>query len=279
MGIWKKLLETEWNIRKRLARAFGRRDPLRTPAEVRREILEQVESKIASEALGKDFPYARVVVELRPPTQLLRDIFETAFLRADSLRNGIAEKLQNVRHPGAFEIIVRLEQHPEAPSPGPLFALDFVKPDPPPQPEIPETRITISKGSAERPAYRMRRDRILIGRLSEIQDREGRMVRKNDVVFLDNGDDINSTVDHAHARVWFDTETQEFRIMDEVSRFGTRIVREGRSIEVPGGNPNGIPLRSGDAIFFGQACMRFESPSSTDGAPKAAPGSPPAFQF
>jgi hypothetical protein len=78
------------------------------------------------------------------------------------------------------------------------------------------------------------------------------------VVFLDNGDDINSTVGRAHARIWFDFEKNEFFIMDEVSRFGTIIMRENRSIDVPAGNPRGIRLRSGDAIYCGQACLRFE---------------------
>jgi hypothetical protein len=35
-------------------------------------------------------------------------------------------------------------------------------------------------------------------------------------------------------------------------------MREGRSIEVPGGNTRGVRLRSGDEIYFGQACLRFE---------------------
>jgi len=258
MGIWERLLQTGRTMRQRMAGALGR-EPLKAPSEVRRDILREVESKITGDALGREFPYARVVVGLRPPTRALRDLFETVLVRGDSLKADIARKLEDVRHPAALEIVVRLKQDPEAPSSQPLFALDFVKPDPPPQPELPETRITISKGSAERPAYRLKKERILIGRLSEVQDREGRMVRQNDVVFLDNGDDINSTVDHSHARVWFDVEAREFRIMDEVSRFGTHIVRDGRSIEVPGGNPGGIPLRSGDVIFCGQACMCFES--------------------
>ena len=84
------------------------------------------------------------------------------------------------------------------------------------------------------------------------------MSRRNDVVFLDNGDETNSTVGRAHATVYFNREKNEFRLVDDVSRYGTRIFREGRSIEVPGGNRRGIRLRSGDEIYLGRACLRFE---------------------
>ena len=118
--------------------------------------------------------------------------------------------------------------------------------------------MTVLKGSAEKALYEMKKDRILVGRLPEVLDREGRMIRRNDVVFLDNGEEVNASVGRAHSRIWFDSEKQEFRIMDEVSRYGTRIMREGRSIEVPSGNTRGVRLRSGDEIYFGRACLRFE---------------------
>jgi hypothetical protein len=116
----------------------------------------------------------------------------------------------------------------------------------------------ITKGAAEQPEYRMKKERILVGRLPEVLDREGRLIRRNDLVFLDSGDDINSTVGRIHARIWFDSESREFCIMDEVSRYGTRIIRDGRSIEVPEGNQRGVRLRSGDEIYFGQACVGLE---------------------
>ena len=104
----------------------------------------------------------------------------------------------------------------------------------------------------------MKKERILVGSLSEVLDREGRMVRKNDVVFPNSGGEINSSVGYAHSRIWFDFERGEFCILDEVSRYGTRIVRDGLTIEVPSGDTSGIRLQSGDDIYFGQAGVRFE---------------------
>ncbi len=262
MKFWDRILQTEQSIRKRVENAFGK-ETTRTPLEVRREVLEQVESRIVIDKGGKLFLFSKIEIHIHPPTESQRDVFELAFLKDSSLELDIRQKLREweIQQPGNPEIIVQVHE-PADPRqaevlPADLLQLNFVKIDRSRPRETPETSLQIIKGSVEQELYRMRKERILIGRLSEVTDQEGRMVRKNDVVFLDNGDDINSTVGRIHARIWFDSERKEFRIMDEASRYGTRIVREGRSIEVPGGNPRGIRLKSRDEIYFGQACMQF----------------------
>ena len=52
--------------------------------------------------------------------------------------------------------------------------------------------------------------------------------------------------------------------MDESSLYGTRIVREDHTIEVPAENPRGVGLRSGDEIYFGQAGLRFKTVKNPD---------------
>ena len=261
MGFWDRLLKTEQDIRKRVENTFGQ-GAAQTPLEMRREILDQVESRIVVDSGGNQFPYGKVVVQLQPPTEALRDVFEAAFLQDDSLKSDILMRLKSsqARHPSEIEIVVELReiQRPEREGSFPLFRLDFVKPDPARKLEIPETKLIVVKGLAAQPEYVQKKQHILIGRLEEVMDREGRLLRRNDIVFLDNGDDVNSTVGRAHATISFDTDKREFRIVDEMSRYGTRIVRAGRSIDIPGGNPRGIRLRSGDEIYFGQASARFE---------------------
>lgn len=260
MTIWNKILEAEQNIRKRVENAFGK-DSSQTPLEVRRDILEQVESRIVVDKGGKAFPFVKIELHLYPPTKALYDVFEVAFISEDSLKSDIVQKLREAQDREMRDLQIVIELHEPVDRAGgsaELFQLNFFKPDRFRQIEIPESILSVLKGAVEQETYRMRKERILIGRLSEVTDLEGRVVRKNDVVFLDNGDDINSTVGRIHARIWFDPEKKEFRIMDEASRYGTRIVREGRPIEVPGGNSRGVRLKSGDEIFFGQACVRFE---------------------
>jgi hypothetical protein len=272
MGFWDRLLKAEQNIRRRVESAFGH-GSAQTPLEIRREIIEQVESRIVVDTGGSRFPFAKVAVLLQPPTEALRDVFEAAFLQDGSLRTDILETLRDsqARYPSDLEVAVelRLPPSPATVEDSPLFQLDFVKPDPSRRAEVPEAKLVILKGSAEQPEYRLKKERILVGRLAEVLDREGRLVRKNDVVFLDNEEDINSTVGRIHARIWFDLERGEFCILDEASRYGTRVIREGRSIEVPGGNSRGIRLRSGDEIYFGQACLRFELISLETGSAPA----------
>jgi hypothetical protein len=262
MGFWDRLLlKTEQNIKKRVENVFGH-GAAQTPLEVRSEILDQVESRIIVDTGGSRFPFVKVLVQLKPSTEALRDVFEATFLQDGSLKADILRKLKDsqARCAGECEVIVEISPVPDTPPPehSPLFDMDYVMPEALPKAVVPETTLTVAKGTAEQAEYRFRKERILVGRLAEVLDREGRLVRKNDVVFLDNGDDINSTVGRIHARIWFDQERREFCIMDEASRFGTRIIREGRSIEVPGANPRGIRLRTGDEIYFGQACLSFE---------------------
>ncbi|HVN07018.1 MAG TPA: FHA domain-containing protein, partial [Bryobacteraceae bacterium] len=74
-------------------------------------------------------------------------------------------------------------------------------------------------------------------------------------------DEANATVSRAHAHIRFNAPSGEYRICDDESEYGTRIFRDGRSIEVPAGNRRGERLRAGDEIYLGRACLRFEQPS------------------
>jgi len=98
--------------------------------------------------------------------------------------------------------------------------------------------------------------RVNIGRMAELTDTEQRVVRRNDVVFEEGGDEANATVSRKHAHIRRDEG--EYRICDDESEFGTRVFRDGRPIEVPAGNRRGEKLRTGDEIYLGRACLRFE---------------------
>jgi hypothetical protein len=134
---------------------------------------------------------------------------------------------------------------------------EFIEPVQDESRSVPEINLFIMRGSAEQTDYRLKKERILIGRTLDVMDREGRIIRKNDVVFLDNGEDVNTTVGYSHARIWWDFDQKKFFLMDEASRYGTCIVRQGRSLEVPEGYSRGIPIQAGDEIYCGQACLRF----------------------
>jgi hypothetical protein len=84
------------------------------------------------------------------------------------------------------------------------------------------------------------------------------VIRRNDVVFEEGADEANATVSRGHAHIRFHAQTGEYRIADDGSEYGTRIFRDGRSVEVPSGSQRGERLSAGDEIYLGRACVRFE---------------------
>lgn len=263
MRIWKKLLLAKRNASGGIRRALGR-EPAEETAAIRGEILDGVGSGIAANEKTKGFPFIRVIVRLRPVTELQRSSFEDAFLRDESLKRGIRQRLRGlgIPRPDAIEIVVEMREETGAGrtpgGPGSPFEIECVPAGTTRRREAPGAVITVTQGAAERPVFRLRKEHILVGRCAEVLDREGRLVRKNDVVFLEQDEEIEVSVANAHARIRYDHERSEFRVIDELSRYGTRVLRGGRLIEVPGGDPEGVVLEPGDEIFFGQAAVRFE---------------------
>jgi hypothetical protein len=263
MGFLDRLLRAERKIQGRIDLAFGK-GAAQTPLEIRREMLEEVESHIVSRKGKRTFPFTRVAVRLYAPQEDMRDIFRAVFLEEDSLAEDIRELLREAgcATPGPVAIDVDFHDPGDETAPDRRYRLEFSNPERvvPAQPRpLPRASVTVVKGAAEEASYQLSKERVRIGRLAELLDRDGQMMRRNDIVFLDNGDEVNSTVGRAHATLLFDREKGEFRIIDEMSRYGTRIFREGRSIEVAGGNPRGVRLRNGDEIYVGQACIRFKT--------------------
>jgi hypothetical protein len=121
--------------------------------------------------------------------------------------------------------------------------------------ERPTLELTVLKGAATRKVYSFPAGRLNLGRMEEIVDDEGRVRRRNDVAFLEEGD-INQTVSREQARILYDEATGELRLRAEHGASSTRILREGRSIDVSSRDTRGIKLQSGDEIYFGRACVK-----------------------
>jgi hypothetical protein len=264
------LLRAEHKIQKRIDKVFGR-GAARAPLEIRREILDQVENSIVRDGRAKRFPFSRITVQFPTEGDDQRAILSAAFLEEKSLEQDIRDLLYNsgCQLPDSLEIALDfVDPHGSgsAVNPEDRFHLEFTrtaeqKPRSKKRHRLPEVEFEVLKGTAEQDVFRISKTRIHLGRLKEVVDREGQIIRRNDVIFLDSGDEVNSTVGRAHAMVYFDEARNEFRIVDEVSKYGTRIFREGRPFEVPPGKPRGIRLRPGDEIYLGRACLRFEMSS------------------
>jgi hypothetical protein len=262
----------ERTFRKWTERAFGpvQSDELLL---VHRAILDEIDGKIQTAQRGQRlFPYNYLRVRLVSQEADRRALFEAAFAQDRRLENDIRECLKaagcdlpvgfavdvETAAEGAkgFDIEYAIHQLPPAPvvpePPAPLA------PEPKPAP-LPG-RLAVVRGKAVHESYTLEKPRTNIGRLQELTDNQQRIVRRNDVVFEEGSDETNASVSRAHAHIRFETAAGEYRICDDESEYGTRIFRDGRSIEVPAGNRRGERLRAGDEIYLGRACMRFEQP-------------------
>jgi hypothetical protein len=223
---------------------------------IERGILEEIESKVQIVARGKHiFPYSRLAVTLVSPDAARRALYEAAFSEGSRLESEIREALEGAQCevPRGFAVEVKTAESGEK-----TFAIEYGS-----QPALPAAaaalpvgRLIVIKGKAAHDEYALGKACINIGRMVELTDTEQRVVRRNDVVFEEGGDEANATVSRKHAHIRL--EAGEFRIADDGSEYGTRIFRDGRSIEVPAGNRRGEKLRPGDEVYLGRAALRFE---------------------
>jgi hypothetical protein len=242
------------------------------PLEIRNAIIEQIEQFAEPAAAGRRvLPRNRIVVSLlandsaRERLEVsLGDLDAAVRTRLSELRcplpHGFSIDLTFVEEPlsgwtDGQRVSVELlnatggrvtSTSPQAPETSP--------PSAPAAGPVPRLRIVTRRGATTEPEYLLSEARVLIGRTAAPVDRAGRP-RYNHVVFLDEGDEHNATVGRAHASIQFEPVRRQFRLFDEGSHNGTRIVRQGETIDVTPRNPVGVALLSGDEIQFGTAAV------------------------
>jgi len=219
-----------------------------------RAILAEIEGKVQIMARGRRvFPFAHVVVTVVAAGEERRTILQAAF--GERLGTDIREVLEcsETELPRGFAVEFRtaeagLGAYEIAYGVSPVATTANVV--------VMPARLVVVKGKATESVYAVERTRTNLGRLPEITDADYRIVRRNDVVFEDGADEANSSVSRKHAHILRDGS--DFRLVDDGSEYGTRVFRDGRSLEVPPGDRRGEKLRTGDEIYLGRACLRFE---------------------
>lgn len=255
------------------------------PMEIRRGVLDEVESRIVSAGQGKRvFPFNRLKIRLLAPGPREKVELEAVAKDVWDLPGEIRERLteQGCPVPGDLDVDVEVTdeggpefgerrfhidfqraERKEAPvrasspnvatSASPLATLAI--PSPASGTDRPTLELTVLKGAATRKVYSFPAGRVHVGRMEEIADEEGRVRRRNDVAFLEEGD-VNQTVSREHARFVFDEASGEIRLRAEPGASSTRIFREGKSIDVSGRDPRGVRVQPGDEVYFGRACVK-----------------------
>ena len=186
----------------------------------------------------------------------------------DGVRDVAAARLKELqcRLPHQFRLdVAYLRDRPEGWPEGQPMTIEFEAQPPAsrgaaaaaPDAAQPELILTILRGRASAPSYTLRETVIRIGRSDAPVDDRGR-ARHNHVAFTEDDDPHSRTVGRGHCEIRYDAAGGEYRLFDERSANGTRIVRDAQVIEVPPQDPFGIAIRSGDELQFGTAAARVE---------------------
>ncbi len=265
MGIFEKLQKVEKKIQRLIEGQFGE-EAAREPLEVRRKILEEIEEKIRSVGGKRVFPFNGLVIHLLGSDPDSHAVWQAAFIDTHQIEDDVRHLLDESKceAPPDLQVTVRVagEATPEL---GRIdkkgFHIQYSRRVPREKKKIapaPHAHLRVIRGKARRKRCPVGFPQTNIGRLREVLDSSGRVIRRNDLAFLDVDDETNATVSRAHAHIRFERESGDFRVSDDGSAHGTHLMRDGRFIEVPSGARRGVKLHSGDLIHLGRASVQFE---------------------
>jgi hypothetical protein len=231
-----------------------------SPLEIRRAILDDMESRVIAVGGGKRlFPFNHLRVHLLAPEPHVRAELEAVAREGWNLKQEAAARLRerDCPVPAGFDVEVAFDE--EA---GPAFGerrfwVEYAKAESAPEAaaERPILEATVLKGTAGQRVYELGGDRIYLGRLEEVTDADGRVRRRNDVAFREEGE-INQTVSREHARIAWDEASGGYWLRAEQNASGTRIHRGGKAIDVSAHDRRGVRLQSGDEVHLGRAVLK-----------------------
>ena len=233
------------------------------PLDVKRAIVEAVERQIEPAGAGRrvlpgDCVHVKVLAEQvegrRALEAVLTDIRDSIATRLGELHCDVPRRLAVEvsyvrRAPGDWEagqrLAVSLTQSPARGGSS----------DDQQEAALPALAIEVLRGQTEQQQFTFAEPVIRIGRSADPTDDRGRP-RFNHVAFLENDSPENRTVTRGHALIRYNSATAEYRLFDEGSANGTRVLRGGEVIDVPKRDPVGLALRSGDEVQLGKAAIR-----------------------
>jgi hypothetical protein len=268
-----KILEKAAKLEKALLDRLGRRTDIRRhPIELYQHILDEIEDATEPGARGsRIFPYNAITVVLPATDAHHRATAEAVFAEPPSLADRVRARLRQCGCPEVdglavalkvvdgssdewvgrdYHIEMRRRALPRGPQGVPTRAAKPRVADPR------ELQITVLAGAAAKSRYSFNTSRINLGRLADVVDRQQRIIRQNHVAFVDGDDDVSQSVSRTHAHVRFEPATGEAHLHDDGSTHGTRVVRSGRTIDVPRGGGRGLRLQDGDELQLGHARLR-----------------------
>ena len=255
----------ESTIARRLDRAA--RDAVgavaREPLEIVHLVVEAVEHEIQPGGRGtRVFPFNSVTLTVLAPSREARARFEAVLAGELPLRDRIVEHLRS-KSCAIDDLTLDVAYVAKAPKDWrhPQFTLAFARVARAPAKETPREAafsridLTVVRGTAERKTYSFTAKRIDLGRCAEVRDTRNRLIRTNQVAFVEGSGEVNQSVSRRHAHLAYEPASGGYRLRDDGSAHGTSVIRNGSTVAVPPGSL-GIRLRTGDELVLGEARLR-----------------------
>jgi hypothetical protein len=230
----------------------------RQPLEVVHAIVHGIEREIQPAGRGfVVFPYTQIRIWIAAPTPRERARLAAACEGPPSLTDRIVERLAAAQRDGSSpHVKMTFVAKGKDEWIDPDFHIEYARTAPVAVDASSPARIdlTVLQGTAERTSYSFPGGTVSLGRGAEVRDARDRLIRTNQVAFVEGGGDINASVSRRHARIQYDPDTGAFRLHDDGASLGTSVIRDGRDVPAP--RARGLRLRSGDVIVLGQARVR-----------------------
>jgi hypothetical protein len=229
-----------------------------TPLEIREAVIDEVERRAQPTAAGRRaLPYNYIRLRVLA-SEADRPSMAAALADIDAAMRARLAELRCPVPPG-FDVEI---QFVSAVDPGwrpeQRYSLDYearvVARAPGARATAPGLRVEVIRGTTTQPVYLLDQTKVRIGRSAAPTDHTGRP-RQNHIVFAEDGDEHSVTVGRAHATIQYDATRREYRLFDDGSHNGTRIVRQGTVLSVAARNPVGTTILSGDEVQFGTAAV------------------------
>lgn len=230
------------------------------PLEITSAIQNEVETKITPIGNGKRvFPFNHLKVDLYAADDERSALYKVAFVDGERLKNAIVQRLGPPRceSPKRLSIEINIVSKTDQEPTDKAFNISYLYHQDDKGTSETGARLIVLRGEARTRVFKIEKQEVRIGRQSEVLNKDGLPVRRNDLIFLDNENEINQSVSRRQAHLKVDRATGQFKVYDDDSAYGTVVIRADRDpLKVT--RNFGVALQSGDEIYFGQACVKFE---------------------
>jgi hypothetical protein len=248
------------------------------PLELREAILREIDDGIV--AVGNNrrvFPYSAIEISFFVLDDKSEGRLRAAFVKSNLLEETIHDHLRPPRcQPAEPHVSIRFTRPANETTPPKGFAINLVSGFA--EPNETGAYLEVLEGVANCKQIRLRFHETFIGRCEHPETKSARVIRRNDLYFLDPREDkvrisrelganerINQSVSRTHAHIAYNENQNTYYVYDDGSRKGTTLLRGGRGITVNVERNVGKALENGDVVCFGKAKVRFKIRASDAG--------------